>query len=75
LYDKLCIENDNLSKQNRSFKNIIMSNDSRKMPDKEEKEGTKYSELKELYNKLKEDNTSLSKENWKNKELINSKID
>lgn len=75
MYDKLCIENDNLSKQNRSFKNIIMSNDSRKMPDKEEKEGTKYSELKELYNKLKEDNTSLSKENWKNKELINSKID
>lgn len=52
-----------------------MSNEPRKTSDKEDKEDIKYNELKELYNKLKEDNISLSKENWKNKELINSKID
>lgn len=72
MYDKLCIENDNLSKQNRSLKNIIVNNDSRKLLDTEDKESIKYNELKELYNKLKEDNLSLSKENWKNKELINN---
>jgi len=46
-----------------------MSNDTRKTSDKE---NDKYNELKELYNKLKDDNISLSKQNWKNKELINS---
>lgn len=52
--------------------NVIISDNSNKVRDKD---NNKFNELKELYNKLKEENISLSKQNWKNKELINSKTD